>query len=339
MGLTRKQRLVIAVITVPLGLGLLSVVLAPFGFPALFGLGNASAGVIEELRKIDLPDYTIGEASTEGGGFGHPANDMSFSAKKITSDSTVAAECESVIAAAMKLGASSWYFDPDYVALPLSDHGPEAQFGCVQILNSQLGAGLDPLETSGSPIFGLLARATDPGNAAGGSFRIEFNAQLDARATAADPKVYHYNLYVSTNAGVGDERTLRRSWDEALAAIPPSSRAFYQLLDRVGAYRAANPAAAPYAPATITAALSGYAQDFPQVQVTPITNQRDEVRWLQVDPGAAGGRLPACVSIRQYDPAFTGVADPGSGYVLGFVGQFSQDMQFGQALTGSCPTS
>ena len=287
---------------------------------------SQSKSAMKQVRETPLPTGYKITSSSDGRYdllWGSAGKDPNFSLvlEKNSRDS-IANECKAIIKYFVSIGIKSFSAENPNDESALS---PQAQIECVATLGfSPSTPGLDYGGTSQIFYFGSVVTN-------GKTTKLFGSVNRSAKQPITETTEWKYVATVSSDVeytGNSSEMDLLEPAEEPDAVW----KGYNAALDRIGAYRAAHPESDPYSKKAIDQALIGFAEEHPTVRVTYADSNRPITR-LQISPTnkTSGNRCPISVSIKKFDSEFFGVADPGTGYTIGYVDLKSDD-EFGQAL-------
>lgn len=311
--------------------------------PAFEQVKGKASNAIQELATHQLDGWEMGTPA--GGSYSIDYKNPNYSFALTTKSNTrnLAEACRTFIAYGTRLGATAWYNDPDYVSRPLQKYEAQAQIACVHTLN-YLPASLEgELVGTGSPMFGLRGTYAGKGTVEEAPIDMTINVSTLNRTAATEPVTYLYSASVSTtygdNLSGGFTPDLTgKAWNDSLASMDTGRQASTAVLDAIAAYRKNHHGTNPYSSSAVAAALTPVAKTYPKYTLQVSKSPDGTVHRIHLSFEKDSMLLPMCISITTYDPAFTGVADPGFGYTVGYVEHLDSKSPWGVAQTGDCPT-
>lgn len=262
----------------------------------------ATNAAIEEIIQKPMPGFFLTSASN-GDQICAPASYCNVNAiAEFTADKpyeTRMALCEDLLAWAPSIGADSWLFDPDYVALPIAGREGAAHFACLDI------AGNFSLAGTTKGVRWMLSASEDS---------------------------YVVSTSMSTDGGIDDLRIALKTWDEARAEMFDGTRRYMDILSALETYRLAHPEQDPASMETVTAALKPLQLDD---SLVVIKDSDGKAHYISLPADQV--MLAACLNIKPFDEEFFQMKNPGSGFVAHHVpeGQPAID-EFGYIASGAC---
>ena len=207
--------------------------------------------------------------------------------------------CKALLTWATKHGADSWFFDPEYRAIPLKSHEASFQIGCATGEGALLG----------TAAFGVRWRLA--GNSA----------------------KYELDTVMNPFGQLDDARFALTSWDDSISQLSSGVQRNFEILSAVNSYRLSHSAAKPSSRKTILKALAEVKHSS---NIKLIEDGKGKVNFLQLP--ADGIWLKRCITIRPYNKAYFLTPNPGTGIFGTFSKQGDEPIQeFGVIASGSCP--
>ncbi len=266
------------------------------------GASGVNARALAEIKNNPMPGFELA-SSRDGDSFCLPASYCTTNASlDFTSTKTFKSRaefCKELIAWAPSVGADSWMYDPDYIALPMKDHEGAAQFACLGANNYSL------LGSTGN------VRWTMSGD--GTQLRVE--------------------TIMGSDGSLEDERMTLKTWDDAKAQLFEGTRLNMDVLSALETFRLDNPELNPAKLSTVNAALK--ALDLPKDSEV-VLDESGSAHYLYLP--SDGFMLQRCLNIKPFSEEFFQMPNPGEGFVGLFIldGQPKTD-EFGYVDTAKCP--
>ena len=207
--------------------------------------------------------------------------------------------CKELIAWAPSVGADSWMYDPDYIALPIKDHEGAAQFACLGANNYSL------LGSSGQVRWTMSGEET----------------QLTVETI------------MGSDGSLEDERMTLKTWDDAKAQLFEGTRLNMEVLSALETFRLENPQLNPSKLSTVKKALK--AVNLPEgSEVVLDESGSAHYIYLPSDPLM----FERCLNIKPFSEEFFQMPNPGEGFVGLYTldGQLKID-EFGYLDSAKCP--
>lgn len=266
--------------------------------------GNSqNIAALEGLRNKPMPGFQFA-GSDKGESVCLPATYCSPNARLFfTSTKKFASRaefCRDLIPWAKEIGADSFLFDPDYIAMPFDGREGAAQFACM-------GANNFSLVGSSSDIRWMLAGNSE-------TLTIETAMSREEEGVVDDP------------------RLVLKTWDVAIQELSPSTKLYMNILLAIETYRLAKPEANPSSIKTIQSALKEL--ELPKgAKIIKDKDGKAHFVELPEDP-----EVKQCLNITPFDPDFFLMENPGSGFVAlsNLEGGASLDV-FGALNYSECP--
>lgn len=206
--------------------------------------------------------------------------------------------CKKMFDWATKFGADSWYFDPEYIALPIKDYEGAAMYACF-------GGNQFNLAGTSDGIRWTLSGA--PGQLLLGSL-------------------------MNREGGLDDDRMKFHNWDEGRALLFEGTRLNMDILSAIETFRTQNPKLDPSSPSTIDKALKGV--ELP-VGVKLIKDKAGQVHYLDIP--ADDVLLQRCINIKPFDETYFGFPNPKSGFTTLYILEGAPVIdEFGYTKTDAC---
>lgn len=207
--------------------------------------------------------------------------------------------CKALLAWAPSVGADSWIYDPDYIALPIEDHEGAAQFACL-----------------GANNYSLIGSS--------GTVRWTMSGDGNQLSVAT---------IMGMEGGLDDDRMTLKTWDDAKAQLFEGTRLHMDVLSALETFRLQNPKLNPSKPSTVNAALKDI--ELPKgSEVVLDESGRAHYLYLPSD----GFMLERCLNIKPFSEDYFQMPNPGSGFVGLYLleGQPKAD-EFGYLDSAKCP--
>lgn len=268
---------------------------------ATAGASRINAEALAEIKNNPMPGFELA-SSDEGDAFCIPASYCTTNASVLfTSTKTFDSRadfCKELVAWAPSVGADSWMYDPDYIALPIKDHEGAAQFACL-----------------GANNYSLIGSTGD----------VRWTLSGDGN-----------QIYVGTIMGMDgsleDERMTLKTWDEAKSQLFEGTRLNMDILSALETFRLQNPKLNPSQESTVKAAL----KDIELSEGSNLVlDESGNAHYLFIP--SDGFMLERCLNIKPFSETFFQMPNPGSGFVGLYIveGQPTTD-EFGYITSGNC---
>lgn len=206
--------------------------------------------------------------------------------------------CAAMIDWAAKSGADSWFYDPEYIALPLKGHEGAALYAC----------------------FG------------GNQFNLAGTTKGIRWTVNGTPGQIVLSSIMNREGGLDDDRMKPHTWDEGRALLFEGDRLNMDILSAIETYRTENPKANHSSTETIMKALKGI--DLPD-GFRVVNDSMGKAHYLEIP--ADDVMLERCINITPFDENFFGFPNPKSGFTVLYIldGNPATD-QFGYTYSGKC---
>lgn len=279
---------------------LAAVSLSATGCVPLSGSG-ATNSAIEKLGQKPMPGFFITATST-GDSICALASYCSVNAMaEFTADKPYETRmdlCEDLIKWAPAIGADSWLYDPDYIALPIEGHEGAAQFACIDAGNFALAGSTDEVRWMLSPA-------------------------LDR---------YSVTTIMSNEGGIDDERMTLKTWDDARSQLFDGTRRYMDILSTLETYRLAHPGQDPASMKTVVAALKPLKLDD---SLEIVKDAKGNAHYISIPADEV--MLAACLNIKPFDEKYFQMKNPGSGFVGLYLSEDRSIIdEFGYITPGTC---
>lgn len=241
--------------------------------------GNSeSKAALQGIKDKPMPGFQLagsgsGDSFCIAGSYCNPNATLIFTS---TREFASRAEfCRELIPWAEGIGADSFQYDPEYIAIPFADREGAAQFACT-----------------GANNFSLVGGAGDV-----------------RWILTSDGKQMEIQTTLSGEEGLDDPRLALKTWDEAMQELSPSGKLDIDILSAIETYRLANPKANPSSLKTIQAAL----KDINLPEGTRIVEDAaGKAHYVEL---LDSPEYKHCLNITPFYPAFFLMNNPGSGFV------------------------
>lgn len=208
--------------------------------------------------------------------------------------------CRDLIPWAKEIGADSFQFDPDYIALPFEGREGAAQFAC-----------------NGTNNFSLVGST--------GEVRWMVTGGMDQLSIET--------VMGREEGGMDDPRMALKTWEQAVSQLFPESKLNIDILSAVETYRQEHPEADPGSLKTVQTALKGI--QFPD-GAKIVKDKAGKAHYVYL-PGSAA-MTERCLNITTFDREYFMMDDPGQTFVAlaNLEGGASLDV-FGATNYTACP--
>lgn len=265
---------------------------------------NQNIHALDKVKANPMPGFEL-SGSGNGDSFCVPGSYCSANARAdFTNTKPYASRadfCKEFIAWAPKVGVHSWWYDPDYIGLPIKGHEGAAQFACIGARN-----------------FALIGETN----------KVTWNVT----GTLEEIRV---ETTMSTEEGMDDPRMALKTWDDAVSQLFAGNKLSMDALSAIETYRLANPKANPNSMKTIETAL----KDIKLPDGSKLIKDKKGIAhylYLPVSPELS----ERCINITPFDPSYFKMDNPGSGFVT-LSGNDGDPMvdEFAYTLNTPCPTN
>jgi hypothetical protein len=268
------------------------------------GASRVNAEALAEIKNNPMPGFELA-SSDDGDSVCLPASycttNASVTLKSTKTFNSRAEFCKEFIAWAPSVGADSWMYDPDYIALPMKDHEGAAQFACLGANNYAL------LGSTGN------VRWTMSGD--GTQLRVE--------------------TIMGSDGSLEDERMTLKTWDDAKAQLFEGTRLHMDILSALETFRLENPELNPATLSTVNAALK--ALELPKDSEV-VLDKSGSAHYLYLP--SDGFMLERCLNIKPFSEEFFQMANPGEGFVGLYILDYQPKTdEFGYIDSAKCPDS
>jgi len=265
------------------------------------GTNKVNVEALNDIKNNPMPGFEL-TSSDDGDSVCLPASYCGTNASLVfTSTKTFKSRadfCKELIAWAPSVGADSWIYDPDYIALPIKDREGAAQFACLGANNYSI------IGSSGNVRWSM----------------------------SGDGSKISVSTIMGMEGGFDDRMTLR-NWDEAKAQLFEGTRLHMDILSALETFRLQNPKLNPSKPATVNAALKDI--KLPKgSEVVLYESGSAHYLYLPSD----GFMTERCLNIKPFSEDYFQMPNPGSGFVGLYLleGQPKAD-EFGYLDSAKCP--
>lgn len=246
---------------------------------ATAGASRVNADALSDIKNNPMTGFEL-VALDEGDGFCLPATYCTTNASVIFRSTKTfksrAEFCKELIAWAPSVGADSWMYDPDYIALPMKNHEGAAQFACL-----------------GANNFALLGSTGD----------VRWTMAGDGESLSA-------STIMASDGSLEDERMSLKTWDDAKAQLFEGSRLNMDVLSALETFRLENPELNPAKLSTVNKALK--AVKLPEGSEV-VLDESGSAHYLYLP--SDGFTLERCLNIKPFSEEFFQMPNPGEGFV------------------------
>lgn len=206
--------------------------------------------------------------------------------------------CASMIEWASKWGADSWFYDPEYIALPIEGHSGAALYSC----------------------FG------------GNQFSLAGTTKGVRWTVMGTPGQIVLSTIMNRDGNLDDDRMKPHTWDEGRALLFDGDRLQMDILSAIETYRTEHPNENPSSMETIKKATR--ALKLPS-DIKFKKDKSGKVHYLNIP--ADDVMLEACINITPFDESYFGFPNPKVGFTQLYLmeGESVID-QFGYSANGKC---
>lgn len=183
---------------------------------------NNTKAAVQPMVEDPMPGFKLSETVEPTCGFDYCNVNPTYVFTSNNIDNTSNQDfCGKLMKWGKGFGVDSWFFDPEYISLPLKDHEASYQVSC------SLGEGA-LLGTSENGVRWSLA---------------------------GNPSRYEFSTLMNREGGLDDDRLKYHDWTEAVDLLSDGFKLNLAALDAVNTYRSENPNADPSSEETITNAI------------------------------------------------------------------------------------
>jgi hypothetical protein len=207
--------------------------------------------------------------------------------------------CKELIGWAPSVGADSWMFDPDYIALPLKDREGVAQLACV-----------------GTNNYSLI----------GSKGKVRWTM-------SGDGSQLNVATIMGTDGSLEDTRMVLNTWDFAKSGLFAGTQLNMDVLSALETFRLENPKLNPSKLTTVKAALKEV--NLPKGSEF-VLDTSGGVHYLYIADD--GFMMERCINVKPFSETYFQMSNPGTGFVALtiFEGQPIPD-EFGYTTFTKCP--
>jgi hypothetical protein len=226
------------------------------------------------MVEAPMPSFTLSETIEPTCGFDYCNVNPTYI---FTSSSNPASKqdfCAQLMKWGQGFGVDSWFFDPEFISIPLRDHEASYLVAC-----SLDGATL--LGSSENGVRWLLS---------------------------GSPSEYQITTLMNRDGQIDDERAKYNEWSDAIAALSDGYKLNLATLDAVNKYRSENPKEDPSSEETIKKAIQ-IIPESPTFEL--VLNSKGKVAFVKIPPD--GYLLERCINIKPFNEDFFKVKNPITG--------------------------
>ena len=206
--------------------------------------------------------------------------------------------CAAMIDWATKSGADSWFYDPEYIALPLKGHEGAALYAC----------------------FG------------GNQFNLAGTTKGIRWTVNGSPGQIVLSSIMNREGGLDDDRMKPHTWDEGRALLFEGDRLNMDILSAIETYRTEHPNENPSSLKTIEKATKGLTLP---IGLKFIQDKSGKVHYLNIP--ADDVMLERCINITPFDEKYFGFPNPKTGFTVLYIFDGNPVIdQFGYTYSGKC---
>jgi hypothetical protein len=226
------------------------------------------------MVEAPMPGFTLSETIEPTCGFDYCNVNPTYI---FTSSSNPASKqdfCAQLMRWGQGFGVDSWFFDPEFISIPLREHEASYLVAC------SLG-GSTLLGTSENGVRWLLS---------------------------GSPSEYQITTLMNRDGQIDDERAKYHEWSDAIAALSDGFKLNLAVLNAVNKYRSENPNEDPSSQGTIEKAIQ-LIPESPTFEL--VLNSKGKVAFVKIPPD--GYLLERCINIKPFNEDFFKVKNPITG--------------------------
>jgi hypothetical protein len=235
---------------------------------------NNTKAAVQTMVEAPMPGFTLSETIEPTCGFDYCNVNPTYI---FTSSSNPASKqdfCAQLMRWGQGFGVDSWFFDPEFISIPLREHEASYLVAC------SLG-GSTLLGTSENGVRWLLS---------------------------GSPSEYQITTLMNRDGQIDDERAKYHEWSDAIAALSDGYKLNLATLDAVNKYRSENPKEDPSSEETIKKAIQ-IIPESPTFEL--VLNSKGKVAFVKIPPD--GYLLERCINIKPFNEDFFKVKNPITG--------------------------
>jgi hypothetical protein len=235
---------------------------------------NNTKAAVQTMVEAPMPGFTLSETIEPTCGFDYCNVNPTYI---FTSSSNPASKqdfCAQLMKWGQGFGVDSWFFDPEFISIPLRGHEASYLVAC-----SLDGATL--LGSSENGVRWLLS---------------------------GSPSEYQITTLMNRDGQIDDERAKYHEWSDAIAALSDGYKLNLATLDAVNKYRSENPKEDPSSEETIKKAIQ-IIPESPTFEM--VLNSKGKVAFVKIPPD--GYLLERCINIKPFNEDFFKVKNPITG--------------------------
>ena len=235
---------------------------------------NNTKAAVQTMVEAPMPGFTLSETIEPTCGFDYCNVNPTYI---FTSSSNTASKqdfCSQLMKWGQGFGVDSWFFDPEFISIPLRGHEASYLVAC-----SLDGATL--LGSSENGVRWLLS---------------------------GSPSEYQITTLMNRDGQIDDERAKYHEWSDAIAALSDGYKLNLATLDAVNKYRSENPNEDPSSQGTIKKAIQ-LIPESPTFEL--VLNSKGKVAFVKIPPD--GYLLERCINIKPFNEDFFKVKNPITG--------------------------
>ena len=235
---------------------------------------NNTKAAVQTMVEAPMPGFTLSETIEPTCGFDYCNVNPTYI---FTSSSNPASKqdfCAQLMKWGQGFGVDSWFFDPEFISIPLREHEASYLVAC-----SLDGATL--LGSSENGVRWLLS---------------------------GSPSEYQITTIMNRDGQIDDQRAKYHEWSDAIAALSDGYKLNLATLDAVNKYRSENPKEDPSSEETIKKAIQ-LIPESPTFEL--VLNSKGKVAFVKIPPD--GYLLERCINIKPFNEEFFKVKNPITG--------------------------
>jgi hypothetical protein len=236
---------------------------------------NNAKAAVKAMVEAPMPGFTLSETNEPTCSINYCNVNPTYIFTSSNSTASKQDFCAQLMKWGQGFGVDSWFFDPEYLSVPLKDHEASYLVACA------LGGGA-LLGTSENGVRWWLA-----GNSSS----------------------YEITTLMNRDGQIDDERLKYREWSDALAALSDGYKLNLATLNAVNKYRSENPQADPSSEQTIKKAI----QLIPESPTFGLLIDETSGKVSHLKIPATGYLLERCINIKPFNEDFFKVKNPITG--------------------------
>ena len=235
---------------------------------------NNTKAAVQTMVEAPMPGFTLSETIEPTCGFDYCNVNPTYIFTSRSNPASKQDFCAQLMKWGQGFGVDSWFFDPEFISIPLTGHEASYLVAC-----SLDGATL--LGSSENGVRWLLSGSTSE---------------------------YQITTLMNRDGQIDDERAKYHEWSDAIAALSDGYKLNLATLDAVNKYRSENPKEDPSSEETIKKAIQ-IIPESPTFEL--VLNSKGKVAFVKIPPD--GYLLERCINIKPFNEEFFKVKNPITG--------------------------